>query len=237
MARPCHCRRISEVPDTEKFSPENSKNTEEVLLPLDCLEAMRLADCEGLAMEEGARQMGISRHTFGRILRKGRRVVAMALWNGKTIRIDDGACVLKPKPTDQGDRKMSEEILVAVPSEEPGGLDARPSAHFGHCAAYTVAKISDGKITDTRVVANKGHEHGGCVQPVRELAQEGVRALLAGGMGMKPLAAMTEAGIHVYFTAGQPTVKDALEAFAAGKLEEFGTERLCKGHCGHHHEG
>lgn len=129
---------------------------------------------------------------------------------------------------------MSEAILVAVPSDAPGGLDAAPSAHFGHCAAYTVAKVQDGAISDVRIVPNQGHEHGGCVQPVRELAAEGVKALLAGGMGQKPLAAMQEAGMKVYFNSGITTVKAALEAFAQGKLVEFGRDQLCKACHGHH---
>ncbi len=130
---------------------------------------------------------------------------------------------------------MENTMIVAVPSEAPGGLDAKPSDHFGHCAAYTVAKIAEGAISDVHVVPNKGHEHGGCVQPVQELAAAGVNALIAGGMGMRPLAAMNEAGIQVYYATGMPTVKDALEAAAAGKLPVFGHEQLCKGNCGHHH--
>lgn len=129
---------------------------------------------------------------------------------------------------------MSEKILVAVPSDAPGGLSAAPSAHFGHCAAYTIAEIENAAILNPRVVANQGHEHGGCVQPVQELAKAGVKVLLAGGMGMRPLAAMREAGIMVYHSQGFATVKDALEAFASGKLQAFGEDMLCKG-CGGHH--
>lgn len=130
---------------------------------------------------------------------------------------------------------MSDSILVAVPSEAPGGLDAAPSAHFGHCAAYTVARVEDGGITDIRIVENPGHEHGGCVRPVEELAKEGVTALIAGGMGQRPLNAMRDAGIKVYFSSGQLSVRAALEAFAQGKLRAFGSDQLCKGNCGHHH--
>ena len=129
---------------------------------------------------------------------------------------------------------MSDKILVAVPSEAPGGLGAAPSAHFGHCAAYTVAEIENGAIRGSRVVANPGHEHGGCVQPVQELAKDGVKVLLAGGMGMRPLAALREAGINVFLAQGFSSVRDALEAFAAGKLQSFGDDMLCKG-CGGHH--
>ena len=69
----------------------------------------------------------------------------------------------------------------------------------------------------------------------QELAAQGVRALLAGGMGMRPLNAMQAAGITVYYNAGQATVGDALKAFAEGKLQAFGTEQLCRGGCNHHH--
>lgn len=129
---------------------------------------------------------------------------------------------------------MSEAILVAVPSDAPGGLEAAPSAHFGHCAAYTVAKVENGTISDVRIVPNQGHEHGGCVQPVMELAAQEVKALLAGGMGQKPLMAMHDAGMKVYYSTGVTTVKDALQAFADGKLAEFGPDRLCTGCHGHH---
>ena len=129
---------------------------------------------------------------------------------------------------------MSDAILVAVPSEAPGGLSAAPSAHFGHCAFYTVAKVADGKIGDVSITPNPGHESGGCVRPVEELAKEGVKVLLAGGMGMKPLNAMREAGIEVYHTSGQLTVGDTLEAFAQGKLQPFGKDQLCTGCHGHH---
>ncbi|MBR4423382.1 MAG: NifB/NifX family molybdenum-iron cluster-binding protein [Mailhella sp.] len=130
---------------------------------------------------------------------------------------------------------MADSILVAVPSNAPGGLDAVPSAHFGHCDAYTVALVSDGKILDVAIEPNQGHEHGGCVVPVRSLASMGVKVLIAGGMGMNPLTAMREMGLTVYYATGYATVRDALQAFIEGKLPEFGTNELCRGACGHHH--
>lgn len=129
---------------------------------------------------------------------------------------------------------MSENILVAVPSEAPGGLEARPSSHFGHCAAYTVARVRDGKIEDVSIMPNGGHEEGGCLAPVQELARAGVSALLAGGMGARPLNAMHAAGIKVYHSSGSQTVGQALEAFATGRLTPFGEDQLCRG-CGGHH--
>ena len=59
-------------------------------LQLDELEAIRLVDREGLYQEEAATRMGVSRVTFGRILRQAREKVAEALLNGKALVIGEG---------------------------------------------------------------------------------------------------------------------------------------------------
>jgi len=61
---------------------------DEVVLGIDEFEALRLADLEGLYQEDAARQMGVSRQTFGRIVGSARRKVADALVSGKALRID-----------------------------------------------------------------------------------------------------------------------------------------------------
>jgi uncharacterized protein len=61
---------------------------EEVCLSLDELEAIRLADFEGLYHEEAAGRMKVSRQTLGRILSQARRKVAEALIEGKALKIE-----------------------------------------------------------------------------------------------------------------------------------------------------
>ena len=236
MPRPCHCRRVAALPKMTYFKPRGVPMSElaECRLSVDGLEALRLADYQDLNMDEAAARMGVSRHTFGRLLRKARRCVAEALIEGHALRIEGGVCALVDTSETQGALDMSQSILVAVPSDAPGGLEAAPSAHFGHCDVYTLARVENGAVSDVRVLPNRGHEHGNCLQPVQELAQQGVSALLAGGMGMSPLSAMQAAGVTVYHNAGQAPVGDALKAFAAGQLQPFGTEQLCKGGCNHH---
>ena len=60
---------------------------DEVVLELDEFEALRLADHESMYQEEAAKQMGISRQTFGRIIESAHRKIADALVNGKAIKI------------------------------------------------------------------------------------------------------------------------------------------------------
>ncbi len=61
---------------------------EEVSLRMDEMEAIRLADYEGLYHQEAASKMKISRATFGRVLEEARRKVAEAILQGKALKIE-----------------------------------------------------------------------------------------------------------------------------------------------------
>lgn len=92
MPRPCKCRRIGFVPEVTFFKPAGVPGRElrEVELTLDELEALRLADLEGLYQENAAARMGISRQTFGNVVTAARRKAADCLVNGKMLRIAGG---------------------------------------------------------------------------------------------------------------------------------------------------
>jgi len=62
----------------------------QIALTLDELEALRLADLQGLYQEGAAKQMKISRQTFARIVEKARRKVADALIHGRALRLEGG---------------------------------------------------------------------------------------------------------------------------------------------------
>jgi predicted DNA-binding protein (UPF0251 family) len=85
-------RRIRCNPETNYFKPRGIPITEleEVILNSDELEALRLADFEGLYQEAAAIEMNISRQTFGNIIHSARRKIADALMNGKAVKIDGG---------------------------------------------------------------------------------------------------------------------------------------------------
>lgn len=129
-------------------------------------------------------------------------------------------------------------MKLAVPSQAPGGLDADLSPHFGHCPAFTLLEVSEQGIQEVGVLANQGHAAGGCLAPVMMLKQAGVEALVAGGMGMRPLAGFQQVGIRVYFNEGAPTVRQAAGLVAAGQARLFSPAQVCGGHgegtCGQH---
>ncbi len=129
-------------------------------------------------------------------------------------------------------------MKIAIPSQNPGGLDADLSPHFGHCPAFTLLELSPQGIAEVGVLPNQEHAAGGCLAPVMMLKQAGVEALVAGGMGARPLAGLQQVGIQVFFNEGAPTVRQAAELVAAGQARVFGPAQVCQSHapgqCGHH---
>lgn len=92
MARPKSCRHVSGRPLATYFKPRGIPMRElgESMLSVEGLEAIRLADIEGLTGAQAAERMRISRHTFGRVLQEARRAVADALVNGRALCIEGG---------------------------------------------------------------------------------------------------------------------------------------------------
>lgn len=84
------CKRaIQFSPDITFFKPAGIplRDIEDVELQADEMEAIRLADHEGMYHEAAAGKMEISRQTFGRIITSARSKVADALVNGKAIKV------------------------------------------------------------------------------------------------------------------------------------------------------
>lgn len=92
MVRPLISRKVGYKPEVSYFKPRGIPMTKlhEVLLTVDQREAIRLADLEGMTHDDGGQYMGVSRSTFGRILRMARKILADAVINGKAINVQGG---------------------------------------------------------------------------------------------------------------------------------------------------
>jgi predicted DNA-binding protein (UPF0251 family) len=91
MARPKKKRKIRCNPASYYFKPRGISliDLDEIELAQDELEAIRLADLNGLFQEDAAAKMLVSRTTFGRIIDRAHQKIADAIINGKAIRISD----------------------------------------------------------------------------------------------------------------------------------------------------
>ncbi len=82
-------RFIAHDPQHLYFKPAGIPRVEleTVELGIDEYEAIRLADIQGLSMQESAEQMRISAPTFNRTLKSAHQKVADAIVHGKAIKI------------------------------------------------------------------------------------------------------------------------------------------------------
>lgn len=127
---------------------------------------------------------------------------------------------------------MNESLLLAVPSNNPGGLEAGRSDHFGHCDLFTLVTIKDGAIDKVEKVSNQEHDAGGCLVPVQFLKDQGVDAIVVGGIGARPLQGFIEVGIDVYY-ADRNSVQ-GVQAVANGmignKFPIIRADQTCQNH-------
>ena len=90
MPRPFCSRIVRGNPVATYFKPVRipMRFLAESNLSLDEFEAIRLADYEGLYQEDAAKEMGISRPTFARIIESARKKIADSIVNGKALKIE-----------------------------------------------------------------------------------------------------------------------------------------------------
>ena len=92
MPRPRNCRRVALLPQSDYFKPRGIPLSalEQIVLTVDEVEAIRLADMEGMYQADAAEEMGVSRQTFGRIVESAHKKIAEALVRGKALKIEGG---------------------------------------------------------------------------------------------------------------------------------------------------
>ncbi len=118
---------------------------------------------------------------------------------------------------------------IAIPSNGDGGLEGIRSGHFGHCDVFTFIDVENGMINSVSTIRNNGHVQGGCMVPVNLLAQHKVKALIVGGIGMRPLMGFRQVGIEVYHEAERVEIKPVVEDLIAGRLQEIRNDQVCGG--------
>jgi len=222
VPRPRKCRRIEKTPRVDFYKPRGIplSELEEACLSVEGLEALRLADLEGLTMEQAATVMEVSRHTFGRVLAQARTTVARALTTGQALRIEGGHWAVKPqcrKSPGQAPRSQETTMTkIAVTSEGPT-LDSLIDPRFGRAAGFVVVDPATWEFQYVDNGASQAMSQGAGINAAETIARAGAGTLLTGYVGPKAFTALKAAGIAVVQDMGDMTVRQAVEAFAAGR--------------------
>jgi predicted Fe-Mo cluster-binding NifX family protein len=119
-------------------------------------------------------------------------------------------------------------LRVAVPSDEPGGLDAARSGHFGRSPCFTIVDIIDDVVVNVLVVANDRHGHGDdWVTPVLTLGENFVDVVIVAGIDRRPLLNCLQAGMRILAGEDRPDVRSVIQAFIDAELVPVGQDATC----------
>ena len=218
MPRPRQCRYVSASPSVTYFKPRGIPLTalEEACLSVEGLEALRLADMEGLTAIEAARHMRISRHSFGRTLAAARRTVATALCRGQALRIEGGTYAVAGPGTPEADKEKKQMQKIAVSSEGPT-LDDAVDPRFGRAGGFVVVDLPDMTISYIDNGASQAMSMGAGIETAERMARAGVEVVLSGYVGPKAFEALSAAGIKICQNVEGISVGEAVERFRKGE--------------------
>jgi uncharacterized protein len=118
-----------------------------ISIGLDELEAVRLADLEGLYQDAAAQRMGVSRQTYARILLRARHAVATCLVERKMLVVGAGSVIPDiPRPAEcpvhGGPRRRGRTCHCPVRHEACGKDCAHPGPS---CGCHSQPLVADNR--------------------------------------------------------------------------------------------
>lgn len=119
-------------------------------------------------------------------------------------------------------------MKIAVPLQKDNHIDD----HFGHCEAYGIYTVKENNeiITQEIIPSTQGC---GCKSNIAsDLAQKGVKVMLAGGIGSGAINVLNNFGIEV-IRGCSGNADEAVRLYLSGSLQDNG--ETCHQHDGHHH--
>ena len=217
MSRPT-ITRIVDIPlRTVYFKPcgKLPDDTECVTIKFEELEALRLADLEGITQSEACVNMGISRHTFGRILATARKKVARSLVESLPIVVTGGT---------NARRLSSAELLreypvmkIAISAEGPTLQDI-VDPRFGRAAGFVIYDTETKAFEYIDNGAAQAAAQGAGLMAVETVVEAGVKVVLSGYIGPKALEALQAVDLGTVQDMDNRTVGDVIDEFEAGRL-------------------
>ena len=188
---------VGSSPGVTYFKPRGVplSEMEEVVLTVDELESIRLADLLGMYQEEGAAVMNVSRPTFGRIVDQARKKIAEALVHGKALRIEGGP--VEVAPAARASVTEGGKMYIAVSTTDGKTI----CGHLGKCRDFIVYETEGTEIKGKRMRSTGGACPGGSGAGHDTSPFAGCHAVITGGMGQGMLNGLAAQGIVPVITS------------------------------------
>ena len=108
-------------------------------------------------------------------------------------------------------------------------LEAQIDPRFGRCQYFLIV---DSETMESTVIPNNAFQaaHGAGIEAAQTVANSGVNVVITGNVGPNAFRVLSAAGIKVV-TGATGSVKDAIEKYKKGQLQEIGNPTV-GGHFG-----
>ena len=171
-------RNLQFKPLCRSFGAESCEGEETIHLLHEEMEALFLMDSKELYQADAAKEMGVSRPTFARILKNARQKVTMMLITGANLQIED----------------EKYDLLVMVPSHKKESIvEAKPNAPY-----LLVYHIENHKIKNRGLLHNPVFNNN--IRPGQVLPQlcskHQINFFLAESIGEGLKSALLSKGVH-----------------------------------------
>jgi len=115
---------------------------------------------------------------------------------------------------------MLKELKILLPTEKPGGLEAKIYAHWENSPTYTIISIVNGKVRNVSIIEL------GDRKLLDVILGQNVNTIIAHSLSTKALEILTKAGKKVAL-APLLKVNEVLNLFLEGKICYIKLERQC----------
>ncbi len=217
MSRPVITRIVDIPMRTVYFKPcgKLPDDTECVTIKFEELEALRLSDLEGINQSEASKNMGISRHTFGRILAAARKKVARSLVESLPIVVTGGTNARRLSSTEL--LKDYPAMKIAISAEGPTTQDI-VDPRFGRAAGFVIYDTETKTLEYIDNGAAQATTQGAGLMAVETVVEAGTKVVLSGYIGPKALEALQAVGLGTVQDMDNRTVGNVIADFEAGNL-------------------
>jgi len=182
-------RNLQFKPMCREFQTKGCATEETIHLLHEEMEALYLMDSKGLYQADGAKEMGVSRPTFARIVKSAREKVTMMLITGANLKIED----------------RKNDCWVMIPSQSKEKIEeSLPTANYLH-----IYEIEDKEIKEHRVFENpvKSQE----LRPGQAIPylcnQEKINFFISNRVGAGLKSALLSKGVYSFVVEGEITLK------------------------------
>lgn len=120
-------------------------------------------------------------------------------------------------------RDIGERMKFAIPVENDNSWNSEIGYHFGRVPFFVIWDEEEDSIN---IIENKSSHRGGTKLPAEFLADH-CNGILSSGIGSRAITLCKQYGVKVFMGA-TGTVKETVELYKAGKLNEASPDEGCQ---------